>query len=301
MRNERRITSTAILAILGTLAFWSAGPIFIKALTGSLDSFTQNAVRYVAACGFALPFLMGASGRRQFDRRVWRKAIGPAVPNVLMQTLWAATFYYADPALVSLLSKTSVLWVAGFSVLLFAEERRLLGSVRFWAGLGLAITGVVGVLAFKPGFAAAGTRVGIALALGEAVFSALYTLSIRRCLQDVGSQVGFFVVSLYTAAALWVLALVWGHPGQVLAIGARDWVFVVISGVTAITLGHTFYYAAIKRMGAAIPALVMLAQPFGVLMLSRVAFGERMTVAQIGFGVLLLVGAAAAIWARDDL
>jgi len=277
------------------------GPIFIKFLTGSLDSFTQNALRYAVACLFALPFLWLVARHRRMDGRVWRKAIWPAIPNVLMQTLWAASFYYADPALVSLLSETNILWIIALSVILIAEERRLLGSWRFWAGLALSITGVLGVLYNKRDFAASGTRIGIALALGQAVFSALYAILIKKNIGQINSQVGFFVVSLYTTAALWVLALIWGHPGQALNIGLRDWTFVVVSGVTAITLGHTLYYAAIKRIGATIPSLVILAQPFGVLILSRIVFGEQMNGWQLAFGVVLLSGAACAIWARRDL
>ena len=127
------------------------------------------------------------------------------------------------------------------------------------------------------------------------------TIAIRRSLGQVDSQIGFSVVSLYTTPALWVLALVWGHPIRALSIGIRDWTFVVISGITALALGHTFYYAVIKRIGATVPALVLLVQPFGVLALSMLVFGEEMTAIQLLFGILLLVGAACAIWARRDL
>lgn len=291
----------ALLGLLGTLTFWSTGPLFIKALTGSLDSFTQNALRYVVACGFNMPLLWIAARQGRVDSRVWRRAVEPAIPNILMQTLWAASFYYAEPALVTLLSKTSVLWVMVLSVILFAQERDLLRRWRFWSGLILTVSGVVGVLVFKPGFTASGTRLGIALILAQAVFSALYTIAIRRSLGQVDSLIGFSVVSLYTTAALWVLALAWGHPIRALSIGIRDWTFVAISGITALTLGHTFYYAAIKRIGATVPALVLLAQPFGVLVLSGVLYGEEMTAVQLLFGMVLLVGAACAIWARQDL
>lgn len=64
------------------------------------------------------------------------------------------------------------------------------------------------------------------------------------------------------------------------------------------TLAHTFYYAAIKRIGATIPALIILAQPFGVLLLSSFIFGEQMNAYQFLFGVVLLSGAGMAIWAR---
>ena len=83
--------------------------------------------------------------------------------------------------------------------------------------------------------------------------------------------------------------------------GAWQWVCVVISGATAIALSHTLYYAAMRRIGATIPALVLLAQPFIVLAISYVVFRESLNVFQLLFGVVLLAGSALAIWAQGHL
>ena len=83
--------------------------------------------------------------------------------------------------------------------------------------------------------------------------------------------------------------------------GAWQWACVVISGVTAIALAHTLYYSAIKRIGATIPAMVILAQPFTVLAISYVVFVESMNIFQLFFGVVLLLGSALAIWAQQHL
>ena len=70
---------------------------------------------------------------------------------------------------------------------------------------------------------------------------------------------------------------------------------------TSLALSHSFYYAAIKRIGATIPSLVTLAQPFGVLLVSRILFAETLTPAQWIFGIILVAGAALAIWAQEHL
>ena len=88
-----------------------------------------------------------------------------------MQSLWAATFYYVGPAFAVLLSKTSVLWVATFSLILFADERPLARSGRFWGGMVLALTGVFGVLYFKDDFAAARTLTDIFAWYSPVMFS----------------------------------------------------------------------------------------------------------------------------------
>jgi drug/metabolite transporter (DMT)-like permease len=61
------------------------------------------------------------------------------------------------------------------------------------------------------------------------------------------------------------------------------------------------YYSAIKRIGATIPSLVLLATPFIVLAASSVIFGERLSGSQIVFGLVLLAGAALAIWTQQHL
>ncbi|MDH7600056.1 MAG: DMT family transporter [Sedimentisphaerales bacterium] len=291
----------AVAATLATLICWSIGPIFIKALTNCLDSFMQNLLRYAFACCLLAAGQMARIRSGRFERQVWRKAIVPAIPNVLMQTCWAAAFYYAQPGLVSMLSKTSVIWVAMLSMIMFQEDRRLASSLRFWSALCMAAIGAFGVLYFKPDFAASASWLGIVLILLEAIFSGAYTVSIKRYLSSVASSSAFFAVSLYTTLALAILATAFGRPGQVLELTWLQWSYVGMSSALAIALGHTLYYAAIKRIGPTIPALVILAQPFGVLVLSWVVFGERMTLVQMIFGVVLLVGAAIGIWSRTDL
>jgi drug/metabolite transporter (DMT)-like permease len=283
------------------LCCWSIGPIFIAQLTGYVDSWTQNALRYTVACLFWLPVLLYFMRSGRFDRRTWRLSLLPAAANVTMQSLWAATFYYIGPAFAVLLSKTSVLWVTTFSLLFFADERPLARSRRFWAGLALSATGVFGVLYFKPDFAAVRTLKGIAIALASAATWGAYAIFVKVKLKDVDSRCGFAVISIYTTAVLWVAAVGFGRPAQTASMGLSAWTAVVISAVTAIAMGHVFFYAAIKRIGATLPSLVILAQPFVVFSISSVVFHERLAPLQLLFGVLLLAGAALSVWAQGDL
>lgn len=288
-------------ALIGIVVWWSIGPLFLKALTTCLDSFMQNALRYSLACCVLALLQVIAIRSGRFDRSIWRKAIIPTILNVLMQTFWSASFYYAQPAIVTMLSKSSVLWVACISLALFPQERPMARTVRFWAGLAMALIGVFGVIYFKPGVSLSATWFGIILILIEACFSGLYTVSIKRYLGSAGSQAAYFVVSIYSTIALWIIALIFGHPSEALRLNAIQWSYVAISAVVALALGHTFYYATIKRVGPTIPALAVLAQPFFVLVLSSIIFGERMTPLQLGFGIVLMLGAGLAIWSRTQI
>lgn len=296
-----QIDMVATAACLGTLCCWSLGPIFIEQLTGHVDSRTQNALRYTVACLFWLPVLLHFMHVGKFDRRTWRLAIVPTVPNVLMQSLWAVIFYYVGPAFAVLLSKTNVLWVAAFSLILFADERPLLRSRRFWSGLALSVIGVFGVLYFKEDFAATQTLTGIILALACAFMWGIYAISVKISLKEIDSRCGFAVISIYTMISLWVVALLLGEPAECLAMPFSGWIAVVVSGVTAIALGHVFFYTAIKRIGATIPSLVILAQPLVVFSISSVVFHERFNGFQLLFGLLLLGGAALSVWAQEHV
>lgn len=300
-RRVGHIDAGATAATLGALVCWSMGPIFIAQLAQHIDSWTQNALRYTVACLFWLPLLIRFMHTERFDRRTWKLAIAPSIANVTTQTLWAAAFYYIEPGFATLLSQTSVLWVATFSLVFFADERPLARSPRFWAGLILSAAGVGGVLFFKEDFGTRAMTTGVLIAMGWAFTWGLYAILVKITMRGIDSRSGFSVISIYTTLALWVGMLVFGKPSQCLQMGLGPWMVVVVSGVVSIALGHTFYYAAIKRIGATIPLMVNLAQPVVVLAVSGVVFGERFNHPQLLFGLVLLLGAGLSIWAQGHL
>jgi len=263
-------------ACLGAVGLWSTGPIFIKYLAGSVDSWSQNALRYSVASLFWLPFLVYVVRKGTLDRRTWRRAVLPSLANVVMQSLYAAAFYHIDPGFLTLLSNTSALWVAGFSLTLFPEERPLITSARFWGGLLLSLGGLFGILYFKEGFAEKRTQIGILLILLQALMWGVYTICVKTAFRDIDSRTGFSVISIYTVVGLWICTFLWGQPGRTLELGAGPWAAIVFSGVTGIALAHVLYYTAIRRIGATIPMLVVLAQPLLVFGLSLAIFHERL-------------------------
>ena len=298
---DSKFDFSGTLAALGALCCWSTGPIIIKYLSGYLDFWTQNFLRYSVACLFWLPFLIFCIKTERLDTRVWRKAIGPALANVVMQSLFACAFYYIGPAFMILLAKSSLIWIAGFSLIFFPDERALVKSKRFWTGLALSAMGVVGVLVFKEDFVATKTLTGIILTLGMAFMWAVYTLSAKVAFKDIDSRQGFSVITIYTVAGLSVLALLFGDFSRCTQMEAQQWALVVISGITSIAFAHVLYYTAMRRIGATIPALVVLVQPFIILAISRIVFGESLNKWQLLFGVVLLAGSGLAIWAQQHL
>ena len=299
--NIRKFDTLATFACIGSLICWSVGPIFIKVLTSYLDVWTQNLLRYSTACLFWLPFLLFAVRKKRIDNRVWRRAVLPAAANTIMQSFWAGAFYYINPAFMVLLMKSSIIWIAAFSLVFFAEERTLVKSKRFWFGMVLCVIGVVGVTLFKGDFAATETIIGIVIALAAALMWGVYTVSVKIAFRDIDSRNSFSVVTIYTVIGLCVLALIFGRPADCVKMDAWPWACVVISALVSIAFSHVLYYAALKRIGATIPSLVLLSSPFIVLAVSSVVFGESLNELQWLFGVVLLAGSALAIWAQQHL
>ncbi len=296
----RLLTSLGALACIGTLACWSSAPLFIKYLTGYLDLWTQNLLRYAAACLFWLPFLLIAAKKGQLPKTVWKRALLPFVPNIIGQSLWAAAFYYIDPGFASLLSMTAFLWVIILSVIFFAEERLHLSNRLFRLSIILSLVGLLGVMVFHPAFTHSYTIIGIAIIMLYGIIWGSYAIAVKVMFRGIDSRIGFSVVSIYTVIAIFILTMFLGQPSKCLELSFYGWNAIVISGVTGIALGHVFYYISLRRLGATTPSLVQLAQPFIVVVISYFVFSEKLNVPQLIFGVVLVAGSALAILAKRD-
>jgi len=296
----RLLISLAALSCIGTLICWSSAPIFIKYLTGYLDLWTQNLLRYGAACLFWLPFLFITAKKGQLPKAVWKRALLPFIPNIITQNLWAAAFYYIDPGFASLLSTTAFLWVIILSVIFFANERQHLSNRLFRLSIILSLVGLMGVMFFHPAFTRSYTIIGIAMIILYGLIWGLYAVAVKVAFRGIDSRTGFSVVSIYTVVALFILTMFMGQPSKCLVMPFGGWAAIVISGVTGIALGHVFYYISIRRLGATTPSLVQLAQPFIVVVISYFVFSERLSVPQLFFGVILVAGSAMAILAKKD-
>lgn len=298
----RIIDVPATLACIAVIVCWSLGPIFIKLLTGYTDVWMQNLLRYSVSCLFWLPFLIAAFKKKTIDKTIWRLAALPACANIIMQTCWAGAFYYIGPTFMNLISKTTVIWVAVFSLILFPQERALLKSKRFWTAAVLSIAGVIGVIIFcKEGFTSKTTLMGIIIGLSAGIMWGVYTVSVKSAFKNIDSRYGFAVVSIYTVAGLLILALFFGNMKECISLGPKPWIYIITSSLLSIAISHVLYYFTIKRIGAIIPALSFLVIPFIVFLFSNPIFGESLTALQWSFGGILLAGSALAIWAQQHL
>lgn len=299
--SNRKFYLAGTIFTLLSLCFGVPGPLIIKYIAAYMDFWTQNFLRYAVTVLVILPLVWFSPQKNLFNKDLWRKTILIAIINILMQCFFGAAFYYIDPAFITLLSRSSVLWTISLALLFFKDERPLLKSYSFWASFFIVIIGVIGVTAFKHDFSTRTSIIGIILTLGFAFFWAVYTIMIKALLKNEDSTVSFGIVSVYTTVGLGILAFCFGKPASSLNFSLNVWSLLILSSLTSIFASHVTFYSAIKRIGSSIPTLVSLAHPFLVLVFSHIIFNEYLNAAQWFFGILLIAGAALAIKAQEHL
>lgn len=292
--------TSAALSCIAFMACWTIAPLYIELLTGYVDLWTQNFLRYCVSFVFWTPFLILWTLRGGLSRSLFIRALIPSVFNIATQSCYAGAFYYAEPAYVTLVTMTLVFWVTLFSMVFFPAERSLLKNAAYWTGVVLSGAGACGVVMSHPEFSARPTIIGTVLAASMGLGWGCYTVSFKALLGDVDSRLSFSIITVYTVLGQGILAFVLGRPADCLALDAVRWSYVIISAMCGIALGHVFYYAAIRRIGATIPTMFLLLRPFTVLLLSAALFSERLTALQWLFGLLLVTGSAFFIFAQKQ-
>lgn len=301
MTGNSRSTLIGLLGCLGFIIGWTIGPIYIECLTGYLDVWSQNAIRYCVACLFWLPFLFYKISKNQLPRKLWIYAIPVTLVNLAAQSTWAGSFYFSQPAFLVILSKSCILFVAGLSVLLFPDERKLLQTPLFWIGLAAAFAGTFGIVYYHADTAAEGLLWGTVLALSHSFSFAVYTVLIKLFFKEIDPRVSFSVITLYTAPGLFLLALLFGTPAEIADLSLRPWTYIIISAVVSIALSHVAFYIAVQKIGVNIPSVLLLVVPLTVGIASFFLFHERMTILQWCSGIILLCGIGCAIHAQQNM
>jgi drug/metabolite transporter (DMT)-like permease len=296
-----RIDLIGTSAILAAMLCWTCGPLFIRYLTEYLDAWSQNFWRYLIAMFFWLPYLAWSVRKGRVTRTLIKRALWPSLANIIMQSLWAWSFYYLKPGFATLLAKSSVIWTALICLIYFPDERGLVRSKSFWLAIGFSLAGVAIIIIAKPGFDLGLDLIGIVIMLSAALAWSFYTFFTRIAFRDSDPRLGFSVVSIYTVIGLGILAIFFGNPQQIVQLPASPLAGVIVSSILSISLAHTLYYTSILRIGATIPSLLMQLSPFATLLLSLMIFGERLSLWQWFGGGIIVFASVLSIQAQQHL
>lgn len=284
--------ATGILYIVLTLLGWASVLLFLKHLTPYIDGWTANGWRYGLSALMWLPLLVVTTLRGRLPDGLWRRAIVPSVVNCAGQVCFALIPYYIGPGLAGFLLRVALVSSTCGALILFADERLLIRSPRFWIGLFLVVLSAAGTIVFSAAPVEGATATGIVLGLIAGTVFGLYGVSVRHYMRDIPAATSFAVISLYTAAGMVALMLLFGETGgtAVFRLSAFNWMILVVSAVVGIALGHVFYYASIARLGVAVSGAIVQLAPFFCAAASVAIFGEVLTKGQWISGFVMLFG-----------
>lgn len=285
--------STGIALVLLTLLGWSSIPLFLEHFSHLIDAWTSNGWRYGFSALLWAPVLLVAVVRRRTPARLWAMALAPSLFNAAGQVCFTWAHYKIEPGLLTFGLRSQILFVAIGAYLLFPTERKVIRSPWYIAGAVAVLAGVCGAVALGEGTLTGGHLAGVLLAIASGMLFAGYALAVRRFMAGVNSIIAFAAISQYTAAAMVLLMLIAGDEAGLTAarMPAAQIMWLLISAVIGIALGHVMYYMSIARLGVAVTSGVIQLQPFAAAVGSYFLYHEVLTVGQWVSGGAAVAGA----------
>lgn len=286
-------TFTGLLTVVLTLIGWSVTPLFIYYFAQEIDAWTSNGWRYGFAAFLWAPFLIYARVKGKLPAGLFLAAIVPGAINAVSQVAFTWAHYKIDPGLLTFGLRAQMVVVAFGAAILFPIERMAIRKPAFLAGLLLVVLGTGGTILFDDDFGQQSNTLGVLLALGAGAGFAGYALAVRWFMQGMNPLYSFAAISQYTAGGMIVLMLILGEERGALALEMRtdQFLWLLLSSVIGIALGHVLYYISIARLGVAVSTGVIQLQPFVVAILSYIWFGEVLDAPQWVAGTMAVTGA----------
>ena len=293
---ERR--TAALIRNLGAVVCWSVAPIMIRATRGHYSVLFQTFARYLASMAVLWPVLAVTRGYRGLKRDL--RAALPLFPRILIIALvnyvfqvgYTVSYYTLEAGFAALVGQSGVLFSAVLALVFFRDERMILRSGVYVAGLVLAVGGV-SLTIVGGGTLASGAGVlwpGVPAMLLSSFSWALLGALVKRWLRGVSPLLGVTLVFTLVTPMFLVTELARGGPMAPPDAPAGAWVLLILSGLIGVGLGHTLYYSSVPIVGVTTASSLGLLLPFLAGLLSLVVLGERMGPLQVAGGAILLSG-----------
>ena len=197
--------------------------------------------------------------------------------------LWATGITLGGATNPTLMANTAPLWVGLGALLFFGERRRGL----FWFGLATAMVGAAVVLGAAT-FRASEFGLGTLFGLLAAVFYGGYYLVTQRGRAYLSTLNYFWITTATAAGFLLLFNLLLGR--SLTGYEPMTYVYFVVLGIVAQTLGWLTINYAQGYLPASIVAPTLLGQPVATAIFAAVLLDERFTALQVGGGLMVLLG-----------
>ncbi|MCL2102234.1 MAG: EamA family transporter [Fibromonadales bacterium] len=132
-------------------------------------------------------------------------------------------------------------------------------------------------------------KMWVLYALLSALFAALTSILAKIGIENVNSNLAVAIRTVVVLGLAWGIVFVTGKHSEIVAIGGKSWLFLVLSGI-ATGISWLFYYKALQ-MGEASKVIPVdkLSLVFGML-LAFIILKETITAKTIIGGILITLG-----------
>ena len=293
------------IPILAAVLCWVAALLFVEYFTSSMDVHTMNFFRYLGGSILLTSIVLIAYPGcfRKYIRRLPVFLILGALVTTF-QICWASAFYYAEPAFLSILGKFSTPLITLLAFIIYREERRVIKSPRFIAGFIMGFAGVIGVIAGIDNpleVLASGRLKGIILILCSSVIWAIYSNLVKHVLKSENSFQAFTFTCVSATLFFLPLMIFLGEPQRLIDLSPAMIALVLVSGMIGIAAANVNYYLSIKRIGLATTSNLALITPLLTVVASYFIYGEKLSLVQILFAIILISGCILVVSAREKV
>ena len=280
-----------ILAALTAVVLWALGVVLIKYLSYSFSVMFQNFFRYFSASIIMLIIYLYTNKKKlYFSKDSFKKSLLPAFLVFVFQTVTVHGIYLTKASIASFLVRLNVIFVAIISFFLFEEERKKLLNKKYLVSIFLSMIGVSGLtLRATTLYTGLSLDMGALLVLIGSVFWAFYGISINSFIRNEDPLL--FTTLVFSNATIMFLPTILFNLNENTGISSYNTFFIlVISGILSIGIGNWMNMIAIKELGIVTASLIQQVIPFLAALFSYFMLGETLTLAELMFGLLIVVG-----------
>jgi drug/metabolite transporter (DMT)-like permease len=290
MPADRRQRLALLLLILGAVLI-SASGIYVKlsetgpTSTGFYRMFLSMPVYWVV-------LLIEAKRRsspqgvpaRPISRRAWAALWLGGLFLAIDLIAWHWAMKYISVAAATLLGCTAPIWVALFGYLFLGERF----SVKFLAGLAVAIGGVALLVLGGGRGLTVNDGLGVVLGLLAAICYAFYLRGVKAARDTLRVSQMMFWNAVIASAVLAPIAL--ATESAVLPQSLAGWGAVFGLAMSSQVIGQGLIGWSMAHLSAAFSSVTLLLTPVASAILAWITLGETLTALQIGGGVAVLAG-----------
>jgi drug/metabolite transporter (DMT)-like permease len=263
----------------------SCGSLLVRMASPSVPALAIAAYRMGAATLILLPFLARGAATELAGafRKDWPRFVVAGTALALHFAFWIASLGYTSVASSVLLVDTTPFFIGIATT--FLIRQRSPGS--FWAGLAIAFTGCLVVFHGDWQMSATSLK-GNMLAVGGAVAMAVYLLAGAKL--RAGLSLLAYVWPVYAVAGVVLAAACFSCGIRMTGFPEQAWLCLFLLGLVPQCIGHTSFNWSLRWLSPGMVALIVLAEPVGASILAWIFLHERLTVAKVVGGAVILLG-----------